>query len=661
MKYKYNFTDEPKEGYVSVPFEPEQGAPLYQASTGYGFVMETCAIPAREVHVEQIQANGSGFTIQESSFFAEQGLEQDHYNHFGMAFRLQAEPGAYRIYVKTTSNAADTTVSVSAMQGTKLVQGGHWDAAKLVPVKHYAEANGNEWTFAFANGRSFIEIEIEPKHVGTPVGIQEIVLEPIALEPRESTELPTVFLLGDSTVKSYIFEEAPMSGWGQVIDRLFDPKKVRIVNYSMGGRSFKNAYTEGRFNDLVLSGNVGDYVLIQFGHNDERADEHWRFGRGSIESSYETYIREVYIPAVRARGMLPVLVTPMSRVLGAAQPGHVYTDSFVNRRFPEIMRKVGAELGIPVVDLNARSVEYYNEIGVEATTALFMSIEAGETPGKTNDGSYANGHPSNKIDGTHYKEALSKQFARLVVAELVRLGGAGDRVAGEIAAFLKDEVLEAVESGDWSGIYPEMTTDTLTGQGSYYRNQIEKLRQLGVMQCGENGSFEPSRPMMAGEFMDALGKVLGHSLSAVCAGYERAKELSREVMGAILYDAYMARFENKPKYMTDYNGKTVKPGDAGYDPNLDTGAAATGYDTMVSYDRLTDTAEIDPQLADKVKAAYELGLFRSEKGIVRGKMMNGTELEPKLIVTRAKAAKALYFMWVLAQPVGINNDVSTLQ
>jgi hypothetical protein len=108
--------------------------------------------------------------------------------------------------------------------------------------------------------------------------------------------------------------------------------------------------------------------------------------------------------------------------------------------------------------------------------------------------------------------------------------------------------------------------------------------------------------------------------------------------------------------MTDYNGKTVLPGTPGYDPNLDSGAQGAMYYPLVGWQKLTDTAELSAPYAAKVQDAYELGLIRSEAGIARGRMINGRLLEPKALVTRAKAAKALYFMWVLAQPPKAEND-----
>ena len=122
--------------------------------------------------------------------------------------------------------------------------------------------------------------------------------------------------------------------------------------------------------------------------------------------------------------------------------------------------------------------------------------------------------------------------------------------------------------------------------------------------------------------------------------------LSREVMGAILDDAYHATFAARPAYMTDYNGKTILPGSPGYDPNLDTGARGAMYYPLVRWAQLADTGDASPVYADKLRDAYELGLIRSEAGIARGRMVNGRLLEPRAGVTRAKA---VYFMWVLAQ------------
>eukprot|EP01034_Spumella_vulgaris_P024776 gene24776-31154_t len=645
----YDFTSQPAAGAIALHGNT---APLYSTATGYGFVGQSGALPARAVHTAQIRHQAGGYVITEPGVDPNAGT--DHYNNFGMVFRVKAAPGAYAIRVRTTSDAADAVVSISGMQTSRLTAPVFWDAAGLMPNRTRMAVEGRDWTYRYVNGREFIDIEIEPKRAGVAAGVSEIVLTPIPPQQRPAASLPAIFTLGDSTMKSYTFDEAPMSGWGQVFDQLFDPDRVRVLNYSMGGRSFRSAYAEGRLNDLLLAGSVGDIVMIQFGHNDESTDETRRFGRGSTEAMYAEFIRSVYLPAIRARGMQPVFVTPMSRVNGNQKPGEPYTDSFSKRRFPDLLRKLGAELGVPVADLNARSVEYYNTAGREAVTAMVMSIEAGETPGKTNDGSYANGPPANKIDGTHFKEALSKQYARMVVTELARLAAQGDAVAGRVTSQLSAKVRHALAANDWTAIYPEIANDILAGDGAYYRNQIEKLIQLGAFSKDVQGNFQPQAAMQAKEFAAALAMLM--RLPAGAAPPPATGALTREAMGALLLDAYRAKFSARPAYMTDYNGKTIVPGSPGYDPNLDSGAQGAMYYPLVRWDQLQDIASLSPANAQKLREAYELGLIRSEAGIERGRMLNGRLLEPGAVVSRAKAAKALYFMWVLAQPPKAEND-----
>lgn len=516
------------------------------------------------------------------------------------------------------------------------------------------------WSFDYCTGRSFVDIEVEPKSVGNPVVLKSIKITPIPI--REQEDKPTVYLLGDSTLKSYLFEEAPMSGWGQVFDRLFDTSKINIVNYSMGGRSLKTMYQEGRLNDVLMTGHKGDFVLVQSGHNDEKngkdkgvvSDPTARFGTGSTEEMYRNYLENCFIPAIKARGMIPILVTPMTRVKGDAKEGYVYTDTFTteDRQFTKVMRGTAKDNNVPLVDLNEDSVNYLNELGVQGTTAVVMSIEAGETPAKSNSGSYANGHPQLKIDGTHMKEALTKQYARFIVTDLAKLEKDYSYLKPLTDAYTSD-VKDAIVTGNWDKVYPEVAKDCLTGDNAYYRNQIEKMLQLGVMSKDSDGNFNPQNIMTVKEYISALTKIYKIDESAF-KNYTDGN-LTREVMAAINLDAYNMKFKSKPKYMTDYNGNNITPDDPNYDPNL-VGTEAQYY-PLVGYNAIKDRMSISLKFADKVKDAYNLGLIRSEVGIERGKVQNGYYIEPQKEVTRAKAAKSLYFMYVLGSDIHTENDI----
>ncbi|MGF9696579.1 hypothetical protein [Paenibacillus sp. MABNR03] len=253
QKIQFNFSSTPKEGYVSMIPGENDTIPRYDHVRGFGFVDQTCAMPPRQVHLDSIVAAQEGYLIREAEFREDDGEPVEHHNRYGLCFRVKVPPGAYNVQVRTTSDQADMVIAISGMNTQALLQTEFWDAAKLITNQTRIQIDDRQWSYNYVNGREYIDIEIEPKRLNCIVGISEIVITRIPQKDRPEHQLPTVFTLGDSTVKSYIFEEAPMSGWGQVFDNLFDPLQVRVINYSMGGRSFKSAYTEGRFNDILMT------------------------------------------------------------------------------------------------------------------------------------------------------------------------------------------------------------------------------------------------------------------------------------------------------------------------------------------------------------------------------------------------------------------------
>lgn len=652
----YNFTSDYIQGSKVI-----KKVNKYDCDTGYGFVNKTTSMPERTVNMSKIKTEDNGFTIVEQSVSMFNTIDKDGnkldinkatcYNYGGMVFRVKAPAGGYHIEVDIEGGENNALLSVSAMQTYRLENSPYWDAAKKVPNLHPAKWEGDIWSFDYANGRDFIDIEIEAKEINKPVTLRTIKITPVE---NKISEKPSVYLLGDSTLKSYLFEEAPMCGWGQVFDRLFDSSKINVVNYSMGGRSVKQMYQEGRLNDVLMTGCEGDFVLIQSGHNDEKkgsdtgtaSDPTARFGVGSTEAMYKEYLEKCYIPAIEARGMIPVLVTPMTRASKYEDGQFKNTFTTEDREFVKVMKNVASEMNVPLVDLNTLSCEYLTEIGYDEAMAVVMSLEAGETPGKTNSGSYANGHPDNKIDTTHMKEALAKQYARLVVEEIKTLSDAYTQLKP-----MTDSMTSDVKAGNWEKVYPEVCKD-VKGENAYYRNQIEKMVQLGIMYKNSEGCFEPKAEMTVEDYADAMAKLYGSD--KVDTSKYGTGILTREVMAQINLDAYKANFGQKPKYMTDYNGTNISPDDPNYDPNL-VGEEAQYY-PLVGYGNITDKDEISAEYKETVEEAYELGLIRSED-VERGKMENGYTLDPKGVVTREKAAKSLYFMYVLGSDINSENDV----
>ena len=121
-----------------------------------------------------------------------------------------------------------------------------------------------------------------------------------------------IALIGDSTVASYAKppEDRPdLTGWGQVLGELFQ-EHVKVSNHAASGRSSKSFYDEGAWTPIRTALRAGDMVLIQFGHNDEKADDATRYTEPF--TTFEQYL-SIYIDDAIAKGATPILITPINR------------------------------------------------------------------------------------------------------------------------------------------------------------------------------------------------------------------------------------------------------------------------------------------------------------------------------------------------------------
>ena len=141
----FSFTAAPAPGAVSLRWTADAGAPRFDAATGYGFVERTSALPARTVHVATVRSGADGATISEPDFEAEAAAGSDDANHYGLAFRIAAPPGAYAVRVRTTVGADEATVSISGLQKSRLLTTAYWDAASLLPHRNRLRVQGRDW------------------------------------------------------------------------------------------------------------------------------------------------------------------------------------------------------------------------------------------------------------------------------------------------------------------------------------------------------------------------------------------------------------------------------------------------------------------------------------------------------------------------------------
>lgn len=654
--------------------------PVYGRWNGpYGFIDGGETFPRREVQTEKLFLEGDAVCVRERD---RKRFERYHpggtdYDRGGQLLRIDLPAGIYDVAVLCAGDRESVALSISGMEPDRVLQGGFWDAGELVPVRFPARWEGNVWRYTYINGRDFVVIALEPRRPDETVGIRRVRIERRGETFGGGAEaLPCIRILGDSTAKSYVFEEAPMSGWGQIFYRMADAGRAEVINYSNGGRSLRIMYQEGRLNDMLLSGRPGDFVLLQSGHNDERArnegpepdGEDSRFGRGSTEEMYYDLLTKVFLPSIRCAGMTPVLVTPVTRINAGCGDDAVFVNSFRKRDFPAVMRRAAEDTGTLLLDLNARSVEHFNQIGPQGARAMVMSLEPGETPGKTNSGSYANGNPGNHADGTHYKECLSRQYCRMAVLEIAGAAGRGNPVALALRELLRENVRQAAESGDFSEVFPEVCRDTVAGRRAYYRNQIEKMVEIGVFSKDEEGNFYPFGLCSRGEFREGIRRIWGLSREFAGEPGEASKEeepFLRMEAAEILYDAYGLRFgfgeAGKPPYMTDYNGRNISPEDPNYDVNLPEGE--TMYYPLTAFEDIVDLEELPEGTLEKLETVYRLGLMRceGEGETSRGSLKNGTRFGPFRLVTRESAAKYLYFCFVLGQNIKKENHLTDLK
>jgi lysophospholipase L1-like esterase len=202
-----------------------------------------------------------------------------------------------------------------------------------------------------------------------------------AIEITRADNIPTVFLLGDSTVCDQPRE--PYNSWGQMLTRFFKPG-IALANHAESGESLRSSLGARRLDKVLSLMKPGDYLLIQYGHNDEK-------DKGEGAGAFTTYKAALkkFVAGARASGGIPVLITPMHRRTfdSAGRITNSHGD------FPEAVRQVAREEKVPLIDLNAASKLFYEALGPEKSGLAFK-----------------------EGDGTHHSNYGSYELAKLIVA-----------------------------------------------------------------------------------------------------------------------------------------------------------------------------------------------------------------------------------------------------
>lgn len=211
-----------------------------------------------------------------------------------------------------------------------------------------------------------------------------------AAVPAAAGSPPRVFIAGDSTASAYPPERAPREGWGMRLQEwLADGVGVR--NHAQSGRSARSFIEQGWLDGIARELSAGDVLLIQFGHNDAKVEDPSRYSEPMVE--YPQWLMR-HVELARARGATPVLVTPVAR---RKFDGTQLLDT--HGPYPQAVRDLARRERLPLVDLNALSMDWLRGAGEAGSRPYFMHVPA-----------------QKQADDTHFSAAGARVVACLVAA-----------------------------------------------------------------------------------------------------------------------------------------------------------------------------------------------------------------------------------------------------
>ncbi|MBW8333867.1 MAG: rhamnogalacturonan acetylesterase [Prolixibacteraceae bacterium] len=222
----------------------------------------------------------------------------------------------------------------------------------------------------------------------------------IGIAQNTSENRITVFTIGDSTMANKKSEVAPETGWCQVFS-VFVDQTVEIKNRAVNGRSTKSFITEGRWKAVTDSLKTGDYVFIQFGHNDQKIQDSTRYSE-----PFTTYMKnlERFVRETRDKGATPILFTSIVR--RKFENGFL-TDTHGN--YPAVVRLIASEMNVSLVDLQLLTAGVVTALGDEVSKQIYLWTSPTEK------------FPEGRKDDTHLCVEGARLVAKLAAQQLMLL------------------------------------------------------------------------------------------------------------------------------------------------------------------------------------------------------------------------------------------------
>lgn len=218
-----------------------------------------------------------------------------------------------------------------------------------------------------------------------------------AIEITPNKTATTIFLAGNSTVVDQ--DKEPWAAWGQMIPRFFAPGKAAVANYAESGEALNSFLSARRLEKILSLMKPGDYLFIEFGHNDMKQKGP---GIGPF-TSYKKLLKQ-YIAEVKKKGGIPVLITSMHR-RNFDKDGKIINTLL---EYPEAVRQTAKEENVAIVDLNAMSKVLYEAWGPTKSIKAFVHFPANTFPGQT----------TKLEDNTHFSTYGAYELAKCIVKSI---------------------------------------------------------------------------------------------------------------------------------------------------------------------------------------------------------------------------------------------------
>lgn len=312
-------------------------------------------------------------------------------------FSADVEEGNYKVTVTLGNNHAQSVTTVKAESRRLMLESiktekGEFSAHSFIVNIRNTKIGEND------------SVRIKPREVGKLIWDDKLTLEfngenpsVACIEIERIDNIPTIFLAGNSTVVDEADE--PWCGWGQMLPRFLTPQ-IAVANYAESGLAANSFVSSKRFEKLYTKMKKGDYLFIEFGHNDQKQQGE---GKGPF-TSYKSDLKYL-VDKTCEKGAIPVLVTSMHRRRFDENGKIVNTHG----DYPAAVKQLAEEEGIVCIDLHAMSKVLYEAWGVEGSKKAFVHYPAGTFPNQTTD----------LADNTHFNPYGGYEIARCILKGII--------------------------------------------------------------------------------------------------------------------------------------------------------------------------------------------------------------------------------------------------